>query len=541
MLDRSISTIAVLDPAPGAPGPPGAPATWDPTGWNGRLVLRFGGGCGTTWSQGEVFPDALRPDLLGAGYAVASGSLTSFETACNATLSSEAAMVVKEHVAETYGVPRHTIGTGGSGGAIQLLQTAQNYPGILDAIAPTDVFPDAVSIAAGVSDCGLLERWFGRDGGPAGIIPSGQPSGAGLTDAEQTAITGFASPATCGLWTRTFVQTLDASEGCSSAILGQVYDLAVRPNGVRCTWQDGNVNVLGTDAGTGYAARPLDNVGVQYGLDAVRSGTISVDQFLDLNEHIGGYDLNGTWQPDRERASPEVLDRAYAAGMVTAGAATDERGALTRESAGGLVDVPMIVLDSYTDTLGDIHDRQRALTVRQRLRTPDGTDDPLLSLWTVPGPPSVAEVLDRFLGGTEDGGQPLVATLDRWLTAAEELPATAPWAERLVAARPTDAGDRCQLPSGEIVSGPGTYDEGGRCDLAYPTHSDPRRVAGAEVVNDVLACALTDVDDDAYGVELTDDQRARLAHVFPEGVCDWSRSGRGQQDPAGTWQVHDRP
>ena len=28
------------------------PATWDPAGWNDRLVYRFGGGCGTQYSQG---------------------------------------------------------------------------------------------------------------------------------------------------------------------------------------------------------------------------------------------------------------------------------------------------------------------------------------------------------------------------------------------------------------------------------------------------------------------------------------------------------
>ncbi len=59
-------------------------------------------------------------------------------------------MVAKEHFTKTYGLPRHTIGSGGSGGAIQQLQIAQNYPGVLDALAPSDRFPDAVSIAGGV-------------------------------------------------------------------------------------------------------------------------------------------------------------------------------------------------------------------------------------------------------------------------------------------------------------------------------------------------------------------------------------------------------
>ncbi len=553
--NRSITEIAVLDPGPGAgstgPSGPAAGATtgatpssspdggrpWDDSGWNGRLVMRFGGGCGTTWSQGTVSPTALQPDLLGAGYAVLTGSLTSLDTACNTTLSAETAMVAKEHFVETYGVPRHTIGSGGSGGAIQQLQIAQNQPGILDALAPAAAFPDTVSIAPGASDCGLLERWFGRDGGSAGVIPNGEPSGSGLTDAQQMAVTGFASPATCRLWTQTFLQSLDASEGCAAELVGQVYDLAVRPDGVRCTWQDSNAAVVGTDPTTGYAARPLDNVGVQYGLDAVRSGAISVDQFLDLNEGIGGYDLDGAWQPQRHRASDDVLERVYRAGLVTAGTATGSAGALGVEGSGGLVDVPVIVLNAYTDPLGDVHDRQRAFALRERLRRPDGTDDPSLSIWTVPAAGDLSTLVTQLEGGAEDYGQPVVRVLDQWLTAAEDAPASAgTWAERLAAAKPAEATDRCELPSGEVVTGAGVYDQGTACAAAYPLHADPRRAAGAPLVGDVVACSLVDVDPSAYGVALTDAQVERLRRIFPDGVCDWSQPGRGQRPPAGTWQ-----
>ncbi len=420
VLNRAIVETSILDPAPAGDGPTPDAETWDPSGWNGRLVMRFGGGCGTTYSQGEVLPTALQRDLLGAGYGVVATSLTSFETACNATVSAETALVAKEHFAETYGVPRHTIGSGGSGGAIQQFQIAQNYPGILDALAPTAAFPDALTIAGGVSDCGLLERWFGRDGGPAGIIPAGQPNGAGLTTEQQIAITGFATPITCAVWTRTFLQTLDASEGCSPALVGQVYDLAVRPQGVRCTWQDSNVNMLGTDPVTGYAARPLDNVGVQYGLGALTSGAISIDEFLDLNENIGGYDLDGVWQPARARASEEVLDRAYTAGMATAGSATADAGALTPKASGGLADVPIIIVNAYSDPIGDIHDRQRAFALRDRLRRPDGSANPSLSIWTIPLLGDISAIAGQLSGGAEDAGQPTVRLLDQWLSAAEE-------------------------------------------------------------------------------------------------------------------------
>src|SRR5690606_11453408 len=99
-------------------------------GWNGRLVYRFGGGCRTSFGQGGLLgttADAF--DLLKDGYAVATSTFNTFQTQCNDVLSSETAMMVKEHFIEQYGVPVHTIGEGGSGGAIQIHLTLQNYPG----------------------------------------------------------------------------------------------------------------------------------------------------------------------------------------------------------------------------------------------------------------------------------------------------------------------------------------------------------------------------------------------------------------------------
>jgi hypothetical protein len=398
-----------------------------------------------------------------------------------------------------------------------------------------------VSIAAGASDCGLLERWFGRDGGSAGIIPEGQPSGRDLTIDQQLAITGFGSVLTCAFWTRAYLQTLDPSEGCDPALVTQVWDLAVRPRGVRCTFQDSNVNILGTDPDTGYANRPLDNVGVQYGLQAVLDGSLSVDEFLDLNEHIGGFDINGAWQAQRTRATDESLQRAYQAGMVTAGTASAESGALGPTGSGGLADVPIILVNAYTDSVGDIHDRQRAFAVRDRLRSPDGSADPNLSIWTLSPGSGLVALANLITGGSGDGGQPVVRVLDQWLTAAEEGPVTGTWAERLAATRPSDAADRCTLPSGEVASGSGVYDDGSPCSAAYPTHEDPRRVAGAPLVNDTLACTLVQIDPHAYGTELTDSQRDRLDQIFPDGVCDWSVPGRQQQRPSGPWQIHDDP
>src|SRR3546814_12239234 len=65
---------------------------------------------------------------------------------------------------------------------------------------------------------------------------------------------------------------------------------------------DGAINLFGprppelwTDmekaAGHGFAGFAVDNIGVQYGLAALRKGQITPAQFLDVNQKIGGLDV----------------------------------------------------------------------------------------------------------------------------------------------------------------------------------------------------------------------------------------------------------
>ncbi len=68
--------------------------------------------------------------------------------------------MVKEHFIKNYGVPIHTIGQGGSGGAIQQYLIAQNHPGLLDGITPAGSFPDTVTSVHLAVDCTLLDRAF---------------------------------------------------------------------------------------------------------------------------------------------------------------------------------------------------------------------------------------------------------------------------------------------------------------------------------------------------------------------------------------------
>src|SRR5205814_10717475 len=101
------------------------------------------------------------------------------------------------------------------------------------------------------------------------------------------------------------------------------------PTGVRCDLYDSVVNIYGRNPATGAANRMLGNAGIQYGLKALLDGAISGDQFLDLNQRIGGLDTDGNVVTARQPADPAAIYTAYRTGRVN-------------EGQGGLSDVPII-------------------------------------------------------------------------------------------------------------------------------------------------------------------------------------------------------
>ena len=482
-INRAVYWISVLDPTPSSNG-------WEGVsdGWNENLVYRFGGGCGTTYSQGDALVSAgdgtgtaptADPDLLSRGYAVATATLNTFQVACNDVLSAETTLMVKEHFIEHYGRPDATIGEGGSGGAIQQLMVAQNYPGLLDALSVSAPFPDAMSIAPGVSDCGLLEHYYST------------PAGSTLTSEQRTAINGHATAKTCASWNSSFVGNLDPTTGCDLPP-EFVYHPETNPTGARCTLQDSNVNVFGRDPGTGFANRPLDNVGVAYGLEALRGGVISVDQFLDLNARIGGWDIDGNIVAEREVADADDLGRLYRDGRINQG-------------GGDLTHIPIIVTNAYSDPSGDIHDRWRAFQVRERLA--NGGEAPTnLAIWTVPG----GSLGGSLTGGPRDVRNESIDAIQAWLdnlAEVESRPKSAKeWRRTMATTQPVAAMNRCVVSDTLTLTGADVYEGVNSCTHAYPLYGDPRRAAGAGLASVTGKCQLTPVDARAIGVDLTADQ-----------------------------------
>src|SRR5437660_1558763 len=134
--------------------------------------------------------------------------------------------------------------------------------------------------------------------------PSRWDPGQVWTPANISAVIDHPNPANPVTFTTVIPFSGDPSRSCPSVPQSQVYNAKANPHGVRCTLQDYMINLFGRRPQDGFANRPGDDVGIQYGLKALRQGAVSPAQFVDLNSHIGGLDIDGNVSPQRTVADP---------------------------------------------------------------------------------------------------------------------------------------------------------------------------------------------------------------------------------------------
>lgn len=478
-----------------------------PAGWNGQVIYTLGGGCTGGWfRQGSGTGGVTDAWMLGQGYAVLSSTLNVFGNNCSDLLTSETAQMTKEDFIEVYGRDDFTIGFGCSGGSYQAHQAADNYPGIFDGIVVGCSFPEVgFGTVDFITDARLLNHYF-RD-----------TTELGWTDEQKRQVTGFHNLATMGNVAHG-AQRIDPRVFCPDVLPEALrYDPVTNPGGARCDVYDHTVNVYGTDPETGFALRPLDNVGIQYGLAPLQDGTITVDQFLDLNERIGGYDHDGGFRAERSVGDLPAIEAAYRTGRLTNG-------------GGGLAGTPIIDYRAYTDDLrnGDIHVRYHTNSMRERLRAANGSVVNHVSL-----------LEDNRYGGFSTNS-PLVrhaiTQMSAWLSEIDPVDGEQPSLAEVGAARPAALVEGCMTrdASPEFVAETLDRDPSTTCEQLYPSASFPREVAGESVRADVIKCQTTEPRREDY-VAMTDEQWTRLTEIFSDGVCRYDVPGVGQQDLAGVW------
>lgn len=490
---------------------------WTPwsrsSSWNGKLYWKFGSGCGFSRTQGN--PGNVVDDVaLRRGFMVASSEMTNYGTHCNDVTSAETVIMVKEHITENYGEIRYTMAEGNSGGAHQQHLHVTNYPGLLQGILPSNGWQDTWTTGREFADCGLIKRYY--DSGVSGLT---------YTIMDRAHIAGHRYDQVCEGPTQTYMAGrtpfyIDAAVGCNDA---NQWSLA-NPTGIRCTLQDFNIAVFGPRDATGYAKSPHDNIGIQYGFNALQAGQISNEQFLALNESIGGYDINGQWQPNRMTADPGAAEITHASGRVPHGRGLGE----------------VAVIQGISFNIREEHYDFRGYVIRNRILAVHGDFD--------------NHVIWRHKGNPPDYTARRFDTLNEWLAAVEADTSDRPHREKIIAKKPALAVDSCWRSDTDWVTDPAICNTGADpsmdsaitgtgadalytpTDDQWPVWRDTRVASGESLTSDIMKCQLKPLARADYAVAFSDEQWARLQGTFPQGVCDYSKPGIGQVEPA-TWQT----
>ncbi|MTI53025.1 MAG: hypothetical protein FH757_15510 [Alcanivorax sp.] len=554
-INRFIYSIAMLAEAGEEEG------SLDTGLWNGRLMYRFQGGVGIGHTQGSMDYNrrALQPDVLGQGYAIIYSTGTRMSEHYNMQVGGETALMVKERFVEEYGEPLYTVGLGASGGAIQQYVYAQNHPGLIDAAIPVQSYPDMVTQTIHIGDCELLEHYMDvtDQGNEKWQTTTNRTWLVGLNatdavpdplyDAKQLLGYGGAPGST---------ECVESWRGLTPLTMNPYYGQAdnqdqMQPPGLMATvnWShyDDLRNIYGVD-GDGYPNTLFDNVGVQYGLQALLDGNITEEEFLALNEQVGGWkdqkdmvqegfpflyseeDVMGdpslfdpwsrrnmTLSEDpavpapRTEGSLAAMNGAYTSGMVFHG-----------ESGG----IPIIDWRPYLEHELDMHNVHQSFVVRQRMEDFAGHADNQVIWFTDARPEEDFSHVPMALEVIED-----------WMANIRANPD-----QSVAANRPALARDSCFATDGTLIArGDDVWDgalddaPAGACTREFPIYTTSRIVAGAPTEGDVFKCGLkpvaTALSDGTYGDwEPDGDQIARLNAIFPDGVCDYSQPDQGRPD-----------
>ncbi len=492
------------------------PARFVPgAGWNKKLVFSFSFGAGANFNQGTQQDSfVLSHTELSRGFAYMSSTELWNSQHSNPHLQGETLMMLKEHFIKNIGTPKWTVGTGGSGGSIQQHLIAQLYPGLLDGLQPSDAFPE--TFLPHMYECRLANNVFKSDP-------------ARWTTAKQIAVQGF-NAGTCNSWDaglgNVFVK-VDNAAACGfadPANIAKVYNKMTNPTGsVFCTIFDTNANLFGRTA-RGSARRPIDNVGVQYGLAALLNGSITPLEFLDFNQQVGGFDEDGVAPAQSALVvtgppNPRMVGDLNAIKMVHAG------GFRNSFTGPGLSQVPIVNSRTTASDTGNIHDIMEDMIIRARLIRANGNANNQV-IFTA-GSEAVAAGFNRNAVSLD--------TINAWLDAIAADPAPHS-AAKVVANKPATARDACWNKSGIRIDEMQSTDPKTACNTIYPRFSTLRLQAGEPLVQDGVKCTLKPVSISDYGsVVFTPTEQSRLALIFPSGVCDWSKAGVNQVPLRGTY------
>ena len=471
--------------------------------WNRKYVNTFGGACSVNYQQPTV-GDVRNVARLGLGFAVGTSSLNTYANSCSDVISAEALMMTKEIVTERWGPIRYTIGDGGSAGTMQQHMISGAYPGLLNGLMTSLLYEDHWFQVVDSFDCLLLSRYFGLGGGGPFGPPPGWGDGSGnplFPDAAARQLVYGTNPANpdakcsqkIGFTTAELIA--DSTFGCAGPP-GNEWRWPTNPFGARCTIQDYLKYVFGVGPDN-KAPRPIDNVGLQYGLQNLLNGTLSKERFVDVNSRIGGMDIDGVWQPQRTEADLGALATLYRTGRIADGS--------------GSAHVAEIDLRNNPLDVG-FHPPFHSWSWRARIdRTLGNHDNNVIWVQTPGGaPPSQFDAMRT------------------WLDAVYSDSSDDPLSAKIARNKPASVRDACYASAAQGGVQDDLFCTGTPAQWRYYSHM--RWVAGWPMELDTFKCQLKPLDRmDYLPVAFTDEEWGKLNQAFPTGVCDFTKPAVAHQ------------
>lgn len=509
--------------------------------WNGKIYYSFGASTGQPRRQVRTTINwSTLEEELRRGYLLAQNSMSDSSQNSNRVSMSETVMMMKEHIIDTYGLVTYTLGTGCSGGSINSNMNLSIHPGLLDGVITSCTYPDSETTATEVGDCSLLVEAYRK--AALQTLWTNEALTQAQINAKEAAINGHPDQTGCQAWFNLFGSNARAgvynyrfvSDPSTGAIAqsptptnncdlpnNAVYDPA-NPAGTaslpRCDAWSWARSIWGQVPGSPASFETRDNVGVQYGLKALLNGSINAEEFVTLNESVGGVDRDNTPQAARSTGDAQTLDTAYRAGIVASGR--------------HLAKAAIIDLRGWDDStihlppglpaaaVFGIHHQWYSWAIRDRIAR-DAGDADSQALW---------RFADTGLFPPGTLALDALTDMDQWLAALVTSTGSASLETRVRATRPAATRDFCIL-STDPTQSQKVFDQA-TCDadpFLKPAAS-PRQVAGGPRSEDILKCQLKPLSQADYPAStFTAAQWTRLQAVFPGGVCDWSKPGVGQQ------------
>ncbi|MGF1698776.1 DUF6351 family protein [Photobacterium makurazakiensis] len=524
--------------------------------WNKRLIYRFEGGSGIGYRQGRIrLFRLINKELsqLQKGYALitSSGNRTSY--GYNMLLAEDTARRVKTQFVSLFGEPLYTVGIGGSGGGLAQYLIGQNSQGILDGILPLYSYPDMVSVSTYALDCDLFNNYFSfrasnKDNWQDWHKRQAVEGLRAINGAEQKY--GWLQPLN-QLWHWQLPRYPTGNNECINGYFGlssyihnpkqgflkpYYHDTVVKA--VKWNyWQD-MAQIYGTDQ-TGLGLSTWDNIGVQYGLQALINNQISFDEFIDINRKIGAWKPLYKMKPERKLKLGAAIPPIWLSLWSNHNITEVDNISAQRQSATisainkayeygqvfiGRISLPIIDIRHYLEDDLNMHHTSASFVSRLRILS------------------SQNHAQNHVIWISEKQHTPVekaYEVMDEWLLAINKLPKHWPYQRKVLAAKPVLAKDTCFDESGSIIAtGDGVFDGrwnqqvNGTCTERFPIYSNSRIQAGVPWQGSIFKCHLMTVEAaierGIYGDLDLSSKVSTLKLTFPDGVCDYSLGDAGR-------------